>query len=72
MTHVDDRDLVVLSHLRWDWVWQRPQHLLSRLGAGRTLFVEEPRTADVGEPRLHVEDAGPVRRACSSSPTAPR
>ncbi len=63
MIQWDDRDLVVLSHLRWDWVWQRPQHLLSRLGAGRTLFVEEPRLADVEEPRLHVEDAGPVRRA---------
>ena len=35
--------LVVLSHLRWDFVYQRPQHLLSRLGARRpVLFVEEP------------------------------
>ncbi len=56
-------DLVVLSHLRWDWVWQRPQHLISRLGAGRTLFVEEPRHAAVDAPGLHVESAGPVRRA---------
>ena len=56
-------DLVVLSHLRWDWVWQRPQHLISRLGrARRTWFVEEPRSADVPEPRLHVEDAGVVQR----------
>ena len=22
--------LVCYSHLRWDFVWQRPQHLLSR------------------------------------------
>ena len=22
--------LVCFSHLRWDFVWQRPQHLLSR------------------------------------------
>jgi hypothetical protein len=28
-------DLVVLSHLRWYWVWQRPQHLISRLSKGR-------------------------------------
>ncbi len=36
--------LVVFSHLRWDFVYQRPQHLLSRLAAmGRpVLFVEEP------------------------------
>jgi UDP-galactopyranose mutase len=36
-------DLVVFSHLRWDFVYQRPQHLLSRLAAGRrVLFLEEP------------------------------
>ena len=36
-------DLVVFSHLRWSWVWQRPQHLISRLSAGRRVwFVEEP------------------------------
>jgi UDP-galactopyranose mutase len=36
--------LVVFSHLRWDFVYQRPQHLLSRIAAGgRTvLFIEEP------------------------------
>ena len=35
--------LVVLSHLRWDFVYQRPQHLLSRLAARQpVLFVEEP------------------------------
>src|SRR4051794_8416946 len=58
-----DADLVVISHLRWDWVWQRPQHLISRIGAGRrTWFVEEPRHADVQRPRLHTEDVGPVMR----------
>ncbi|MFL5241784.1 MAG: FAD-dependent oxidoreductase [Gemmataceae bacterium] len=35
--------LVVFSHLRWNFVYQRPQHLLSRLAADRrVLFVEEP------------------------------
>lgn len=35
--------LVVFSHLRWDFVYQRPQHVLSRLAAGRPVFfVEEP------------------------------
>ena len=44
----DGADLVVLSHLRWPWVWQRPQQLISRLAparaaaGGRTWFVEEP------------------------------
>jgi UDP-galactopyranose mutase len=36
-------DLVVASHLRWSFVWQRPQQLLSRLARDRRiLFVEEP------------------------------
>ncbi len=35
--------LVVFSHLRWDFVFQRPQQLLSRLARDwRILFVEEP------------------------------
>ena len=51
------RELVVFSHLRWDWVWQRPQHLVSRVGrGGRTWFVEEPFPCDVAEPCLHVEE----------------
>ena len=36
-------DLIVASHLRWSFVWQRPQQLLSRLARHhRILFVEEP------------------------------
>ncbi len=35
--------LIVFSHLRWDFVYQRPQHLLSRLANHyRVLFFEEP------------------------------
>ncbi|CAN5320483.1 glycosyltransferase family 1 protein [soil metagenome] len=36
-------DLVCFSHLRWDFVYQRPQHLLSRMtDTYRVFFVEEP------------------------------
>ena len=57
------RDLVVLSHLRWAWVYQRPQHLISRLAAGRrTWFIEEPWPADVAEPTLGISEEGPVTR----------
>jgi UDP-galactopyranose mutase len=35
--------IVVYSHLRWDSVFQRPHHVMSRLAATRrVLFVEEP------------------------------
>ena len=36
-------DIVCFSHLRWDFVHQRPQHLLSRFATGsRVFYVEEP------------------------------
>lgn len=35
--------LVCFSHLRWDFVWQRPQHLLSRAAKHyNVLIIEEP------------------------------
>src|SRR5438046_1107880 len=35
--------LLVFSHLRWDFVHQRPQHLMTHLAqAAPILFVEEP------------------------------
>jgi UDP-galactopyranose mutase len=36
-------DLISFSHLRWDFVFQRPNHLLSRAARShRVIFVEEP------------------------------
>jgi glycosyltransferase involved in cell wall biosynthesis len=58
-------DLVCISHLWWDWVWQRPQQLMSRFARRhRVLWAEEPHieigaggeTFEVTEelPGLHV------------------
>ena len=64
-------DLVVLSHLRWNWVWQRPQHLISRLGRGRRVwFVEEPWLSPVGSPVLRTQDAGAVTRVWLDVPAS--
>ena len=42
-----DADLLCLSHLRWDFVFQRPQHLLIRAAQRhRVFFLEEPVAAD--------------------------
>ncbi len=47
MTH-----LIVFSHLRWNFVFQRPQHLLSRLARHYpVIFIEEPLRAE-GPPTL--------------------
>ena len=56
-------ELVVLSHLRWVFVWQRPQQLISRLAPGRrTWFVEEPWATVVGPPTLRTEQQGEITR----------
>lgn len=47
-------DVLVFSHLRWDFVFQRPQHILSRCARNRRVFfIEEPVTTD-GPPRLEL------------------
>jgi hypothetical protein len=44
---VSQRSLVCFSHLRWDFVWQRPQHLLSRAASDfDVMFIEEPEFRD--------------------------
>jgi UDP-galactopyranose mutase len=36
-------DIICFSHLRWNFVFQRPQHLLSRFAKNRRVFfIEEP------------------------------
>lgn len=61
-------DLIVLSHLRWHWVWQRPQHLVSRLAArrttdgARTYYVEEPAVGDVSRPELRTQECNGITR----------
>ena len=48
-------DLVCFSHLRWDFVFQRPQHLLSRFAKRqRVFFIEEPVFFD-GESHFRVD-----------------
>ena len=39
----DFYDVVCFSHLRWDFVFQRPQHLMSRFARDRkVIYWEEP------------------------------
>jgi len=42
------------SHLRWDWVYQRPQHILSRLAHGWPVIVEEEPVFDDRPPGIDV------------------
>jgi UDP-galactopyranose mutase len=55
--HGPTGDIVCLSHLPWDLVFQRPHHLMTRAArSGRVLFVEEPRD-DAAQPYAEVRTA---------------
>jgi glycosyltransferase involved in cell wall biosynthesis len=51
---MNDRPLLIcFSHLRWDFVWQRPQQLLTRATAQfDVIFVEEPVFQEGAHPTL--------------------
>jgi glycosyltransferase involved in cell wall biosynthesis len=54
-------DLVCLSHLRWNFVFQRPQHLMTRAARNRRVFfVEEPIfDAAAGQPSVDITTPHP-------------
>jgi UDP-galactopyranose mutase len=55
-------DLICFSHLRWNFVFQRPQHLMTRCARERRVFFfEEPQISPGGAPRLAVDQSGGVR-----------
>jgi UDP-galactopyranose mutase len=54
------RTIVAFCHLRWDFVYQRPQHLLSRLArTHRVVVVEEPVPTPGREPYWEMRDIAP-------------
>lgn len=53
----DRPTLICFSHLRWDFVYQRPQHLMSRFATEfNVLYVEEPVYTDTPHSRLESRD----------------
>ncbi|MEH2123749.1 UDP-galactopyranose mutase [Nostoc sp.] len=56
-TFKDTPDIVCLSHLRWNFVYQRPQHLLTRCAQGkRVFFIEEPIFSEEPLARLDINE----------------
>jgi glycosyltransferase involved in cell wall biosynthesis len=61
--------ILVFSHLRWDFVYQRPQHLLSRLAKHyHIIFFEEP-VFQQGDPQLIV--SSPLTNLTVCRPATP-
>ena len=49
------RTLICFSHLRWEFVFQRPQHLMTRFARNyHVLYWEESRLGEEAEPRLEI------------------
>lgn len=60
--------IIVFCHLRWDFVYQRPQQLLSRLAKHyRILFVEEP----VFDEDSFIEQSSPAPNVTVCRPHTP-
>jgi len=56
--------LIVFCHLRWEFVFQRPQHLLTRLAKYyKVVFVEEP-VFEEGEARMVMSHPAPNLTVC--------
>ena len=63
-------DLICLSHLRWNFVFQRPQHLMTRFARERRCYyIEEPVVDDRG-PWLDCQDSHGVTVATPHLPPA--
>ncbi len=57
----DQRPLLLcFSHLRWDFVTQRPQHLMNRFATDHRVIVWEEPVYDGAKPELDVREAGGV------------
>src|SRR3954470_2360198 len=58
------QSIIVFSHLRWDFVFQRPQHVLTRLAQHyRIYFFEEPVTA-TEHCHLQISEPAPNVHVC--------
>ncbi len=56
---MSEKKCIVFSHLRWDFVFQRPQHVLSRLASHyQIIFIEEP-VFEPGDAGLHFSSPAP-------------
>lgn len=57
--------ILTFSHLRWNFVYQRPQHLLSRMARNRrVIFIEEPVCDETRAPHWQFDRAEPNVLVC--------
>ena len=63
-TMLEPLDVICFSHLRWNFVHQRPQHLMNRFaGKGRVFFIEEA-VSDGNQSSLEISEPQPNIFVC--------
>jgi UDP-galactopyranose mutase len=61
--------MIVFSHLRWDFVYQRPQHLMARFAEHyRVIFFEEP---EYNQNEVGLASSSPMRNLTVCRPQTP-
>lgn len=63
--------LIVHGHLRWDFVWQRPQQLLSRLAHQSPVLFVEPPVFERGRMMAHLDLSEPTPGVTRAIPHVP-
>jgi UDP-galactopyranose mutase len=64
--------IITFSHLRWDFVYQRPQHVLSRLAHHYpVIFIEEPAIESHSSPEPYWERPRPEKNVTVLRPHTP-
>ena len=58
------QSIIVFSHLRWNFVFQRPQHLMTRLARSHRIFFFEEPVFDPGAERLELSSPAPGVTVC--------
>lgn len=57
MLNHEFNDLIVFSHFRWNFIFQRPQHILSRQSKHRRVYYfEDPLYGLTEEPKIQVKE----------------
>src|SRR4028119_1178080 len=54
-----------VAHLRWDFVYQRPQHLMSRFARERRVFFVEEPIFDAPSARMEASEVLPNLWVCT-------
>ena len=64
-------DVICFAHLRWNFVYQRPQHLISRFASVyRVFYIEEPMYTDAEDDYIIQQSKENIAQSGQPTPSA--